>query len=276
MPGRPVERLWSVLIACAVVCGVCVQPAMVMADPIAVRHAEGVVHGFLALRTMTGETIADGDVIQVARGDRVSTRLVFHFKDGSINDETAVFSQRGNFRMLSDHLIQKGPTFPHPMDLSINGSTGQVTVRTTEDDSKEKIIAQHMDLPPDWSNGIVLTLLKNFPANAKPINLSMVVATPKPRLVKLAVTPEGEEPFSLAGSLRKAMHYVVKIEIGGVAGVVAPIVGKQPPDIHVWILDGEAPAFVKTEGPLYNGGPIWRIELLSPVWPKSADSGSGK
>jgi len=53
----------------------------------------------------------------------------------------------------------------------------------------------------------------------------------------------------------------------GVAGVVAPIVRKQPPDIHVWILGGEAPAFVKSEGPLYLGGPIWRIELVSPVWP---------
>ena len=82
-----------------------------------------------------------------------------------------------------------------------------------------------------------------------------------------AVNPQGEEPFTIGGSKRKAMHYVLKVEIGGVAGVVAPIVRKQPPDIHVWILGGEAPAFVKSEGPLYLGGPIWRIELVSPVWP---------
>jgi len=102
----------------------------------------------------------------------------------------------------------------------------------------------------------------------------MVAATPKPRLVKLVVTPRGEEPFSIGGSRRKAIHYVIKVEIGGVAGVVAPLLGKQPPDIHVWILGGEAPAFVKSEGPLYLGGPIWRIELTSPVWPQvtSADS----
>jgi hypothetical protein len=47
---------------------------------------------------------------------------------------------------------------------------------------------------------------------------------------------------------------------------VAPLIGKQPPDSHVWILEGEAPAFVKSEQPLYNGGPVWRIELVSPVW----------
>jgi hypothetical protein len=96
----------------------------------------------------------------------------------------------------------------------------------------------------------------------------MVAATPKPRLVKLAITPQGEEPFSLGGSERRAMHYVMKVEIGGVAGVIAPLLGKQPPDIHVWILGGEAPAFIKTEGPLYYGGPSWRIELASPVWPR--------
>jgi len=56
----------------------------------------------------------------------------------------------------------------------------------------------------------------------------------------------------------------VKVELGGVAGVVAPLIGKQPQDTHVWILGGKAPAFVKMEGPLYQGAPIWRIELTKP------------
>jgi hypothetical protein len=72
--------------------------------------------------------------------------------------------------------------------------------------------------------------------------------------------------FEASVSGRKATHYVVKVEIGGMAGAMAELVGKQPPDTHVWILRGEAPAFVKLEGPLYLGGPTWRIELASPVW----------
>ncbi len=32
------------------------------------------------------------------------------------------------------------------------------------------------------------------------------------------------------------------------------------PDVKMWILDGEAPAFLKFEGPLYFMGPIWRID----------------
>jgi hypothetical protein len=57
----------------------------------------------------------------------------------------------------------------------------------------------------------------------------------------------------------------LKVEIGGIAGFLAPLVGKQPPDSQMWILDGTAPAFVKSEQPLYLGGPLWRIDLASPV-----------
>jgi hypothetical protein len=84
--------------------------------------------------------------------------------------------------------------------------------------------------------------------------------------VKLVITSQGEDSFSTGGSSRKAIHYLVKVDIGGVTGLVAPLIGKKPPDTHVWILGGEAQAFVKSEGPLYLGGPTWRTELASPVW----------
>lgn len=54
-----------------------------------------VSHGFLVLRTPEGKPIADGDSTQVARGDRVTSRLQFRFKDGSIYEESTVFSQHG-------------------------------------------------------------------------------------------------------------------------------------------------------------------------------------
>jgi hypothetical protein len=45
--------------------------------------------------------------------------------------------------------------------------------------------------------------------------------------------------------------------------VIAPIVGKAPPDQHVWILTGPAPVFIRQQGPLYEGGPTWRMEQTS-------------
>lgn len=41
-----------------------------------------------------------------------SSRLVFHFKDGSVHEKTAVLSQCRNFRLLNDHLVQKGSGIP--------------------------------------------------------------------------------------------------------------------------------------------------------------------
>jgi hypothetical protein len=99
----------------------------------------------------------------------------------------------------------------------------------------------------------------------------MVVAAPKPLLVKLAISAEGEDWFLTGGARHKATRYVVKVDIGGVRGVVAPLVGKQPPDTRVWILDGSPPAFVKSEGPFCDGCPIWRTELVSPVGPVSGN-----
>jgi hypothetical protein len=244
--------------------------AAISAEAVSVRHREGLVHGFLALSTLDGETLADGDLIQSARGDRVTSRLVFHFKDGSVHDETAVFSQSRTFRLLSDHLVQKGPAFPHPMEVSIDSRSGQVTVRYKDEDGHERVATERIDLPTDVGNGLILTLIKNVRPDAAQTTVSMVAATPKPRLVKLVIKPAGEEPFSIGGSPRKAIHYVVNVEIGGVTGLIAPLVGKQPSDSHVWILGGEAPAFVKSEGPLSPDGPSWRIDLLSPVWPSAA------
>jgi hypothetical protein len=59
------------------------------------------------------------------------------------------------------------------------------------------------------------------------------------------------------------------VHVPGVTGAVASLLGKIPPDSHVWVLTGEAPVFVKAELALFPGGPTWRIELLSPVWPSA-------
>ena len=242
-------------------------------EPIPVRYLEGTVHGFLAVRSEKGRIIASGDFIQSVRGDQVVTRVIFHFRDGSIDDETTVFSQQGNFRFISDHHIQKGPSFPHPIDLSIDSRKNEVTVRSTGKDGKDEVTTDHLDLPADLVNGMVLLIIKNIRPATPETTVSMLVAAPKPRIVKLQITPQGKQSFSLAGSPRSALDYEIKIELGGVAGKVAPLIGKQPPNIHVWIIEGEVPTFIRERGPFFPEGPIWTVELTSPIWPNAKGSG---
>jgi len=46
-----------------------------------------------------------------ATDDTVTSRLVFHFKDGSVYEDSTTFIQNGSFKLLEDHVIQKGTTF---------------------------------------------------------------------------------------------------------------------------------------------------------------------
>jgi hypothetical protein len=234
-----------------------------------VKYPEGSLHGFLVLRSPDGKLLASGDLTQKARGNRITVRLTFHFKDGSLSDETAVFTQQRSFRLLSDRLIQKGPSFPHPIELFIDAPKNEVRVRYKSDDGKEQVKTESMNLPPDLSNGIISTLLKNLPPSSRTTDLSMIVATPKPRLVKLKIHPDPEaQSLTVGGSPHKSTHFIIKIEIGGIAGVVADFAGKEPKDSHLWILKSEVPSFLASESQFYPDGPLWRIDLASPVWPE--------
>jgi hypothetical protein len=60
----------------------------------------------------------------------------------------------------------------------------------------------------------------------------------------------------------------VRYREGTLHGFLAPATGQQPPDILDWILAGEVPTFLKLEGPASTGGPVWRTELATPIWPR--------
>lgn len=242
------------------------------AEAVRVRHLSGTIHGFLDLRSEDGAVVASGDLIQFTHGGQVTARAVFRFKDGSVDDETTVFSQRGTLQLISDRHIQKGPAFPHPMDVLIDCRSGQVTVRSVGKDGKEEVKTDRLALPADLANGMVPFVIENLPPDTKETTVSMVVAAPKPRIVKLVISSRGEEPFSVVGSSRQSVHYEIKIDLGGVAGVVAPLIGKQPPNIQAWIIGGDAPTFIREQGPMYADGPVMTIELASPIWPDPAKS----
>jgi hypothetical protein len=247
------------------------QPTALPAQSVKVRYREGVGHGFLVLRTPDGKPVADGESTQVAQGDNVTSRMSFKFTDGSVYEQTTTFSQRGTFRLLKDHVVQKGPQFKPPMETSIDATTGEVTVRYTDDHGKERVLTERLDLPSDVANGLVFTLLKDVEPSVPQTTVSYVAATPKPRLVQLEIIPQDQVPFSIGSYTHKAFRYMVKIKIGGVAGLIAHLTGKQPSNLQAWVLAEDAPAFVRFDGPLYSGGPTWRMEVAIPAaWPDNA------
>ncbi|HSE15117.1 MAG TPA: hypothetical protein VLB08_05955 [Candidatus Deferrimicrobium sp.] len=237
------------------------------AAPVPVRFIEGSLHGFLVLSTSQGVLIASGDLLQVARDGEVKSRLVFHFKDGSVLDEMVVFTQRNVFTMQSYHLVQRGPVFPEDTEISLERASGKYQVKTrTRKDGRERVRDGALDLPPDTCNGMVLTLVKNLSAGAGE-TVHMVAFTPAPKIIKLELAPAGEQKVVVGGIEKTATHYVLKPILGTWWKLFASLLGRTPPDNHAWIVTADVPAFVKFEGPLYMNGPVWRIELTSPRWP---------
>src|SRR5204862_2613246 len=225
-------HFWFRMLALLLVCAAPFETIPLTADQVPVRHTEGLMHGFLALRTLDGKRLADGEMTQVAEGDRVTSRLIFRFKDGSVYDDTTIYSQRGAFRLLRDHLVQRGPSFKQDMEASVDAPSGQLTVRYKDQDGKEKVLQERHDLPSDLANGLLFTIVKHIQPNVPQTTVSMVATTPKPRVVRLEILPEGEKAIASGNTKHETVRYVVKVKIGGVDGGVAPLLGKQTPHTH--------------------------------------------
>jgi hypothetical protein len=237
------------------------------AAPVSVRFVEGVTHGFLVLRSVNGELIASGDLLQVQRDGRVESRMVFRFKDGSVFDERVVFTQERVFTMQSYRLVQRGPVFTEDTEISLERASGKYRVNTkAHKDGREEVLNGTLDLPPDVYNGMVIMVAKNLPKGASE-TVHIVAFTPTPRLVQLELAPDGDHKVLVGDLAKTATHYVLKPRLGSWLKLFATLLGSVPPDSHAWIVRDELPAFVRFEGPLYTMGPVWRIETTSPRWP---------
>jgi hypothetical protein len=164
-------------------------PAVDVAAPVAGRFEEGVSHGFLTLRTADATQIASGDLLQVVRGGEVESRMLFRFRDGSVLDETVVFTQQRVFAMKSYRLSQKGPAFAEDTEISLERASGKYRVKTTaRKDAREEVVEGMLELPADTYNGMVVTVAKNLPKGASE-TVHVVAFTPAARIVPVELAP---------------------------------------------------------------------------------------
>ena len=237
------------------------------AAPVAIRLSEGVTHGFLLVRSLTGETLGQGEMTQVAKeGELVESRLVLRFKDGSLHDERVAFSQQRMFTMIRYHLVQQGPSFAEQVDVSVDRDTGKYKVRSkARKDATEQVLNGKFALPDDAYNGMFVTILLNLPKGASE-TVSLIAFTPGPEVIKLDLLLMGDRTVQVGDLSRTARHYAFKPDMGRIRVFLGKVLGKLPTHFHYdcWVLADEVPSFVQFEGPLQLMGPILRIELVSP------------
>ena len=253
--------LWAVL-GLAVLGGV----HSAYGEPVKVRLVEGNTRGFLVLRTLDGRPLAHGELTQRPGGGVIDSRLALSFADGSVWDERVTFSQNAVFRLEAYRLRQHGPSFP-TSEVSFDRRSGRFTARTQDQKGDEiKDASGELDMPADLYNGMALGLLKNL-VPGRSASGQIVAFTPRPRLVRMELTHEADDTVRLGAAIHTARRYLVRLEVGGLTGVIASLVGKDPPDLRYWLVTGEVPAFVKFEGAMFLNGPPWRLELTTVEWP---------
>jgi hypothetical protein len=117
-------------------------------------------------------------------------------------------------------------------------------------------------------NGIITQVLQNIPQDSAETKFSYVLPTAKPRLASLVISRAGQDTDSLAGIPKTASKLELKVQLGGVAGLVAPIIGKEPRTSYAWMAEGRVPMFIRIQTQFYEGAPLWTIEQTTPVWPE--------
>lgn len=235
--------------------------ATAQAEQIPVRHIQLPKHEFMVARSENGQTLARVEFTQTVQGDEVTMRLTYRFVDGSIDDETTTYRQQGTFQLIRDHHIQKGPFFAKPIDFAVEAATGTATTRTIDRNGAVHVENEHIELPDDLANGLVGTLLLNVPPNTTPFRAGILAPVFGGRLIRILISPDGEQSFQKAGQTLKATVFRIHPELGGFLGMFAQLLGLQPKDVMVWILEGEQPAVVRVVGQLGGFGPVVSSEL---------------
>lgn len=218
----------------AAVWGVTLASAPVDAEPVKVLFQEGVTRGFPVLRSLAGDKLAQGDLAQVARGDRVDSRMTFRFSDGSLYDEHVVFSQAGLFTLLSYRIVQRGPSFPETIEASFDRESGRYAVRyRADDESPEEILTGRLALPPDVYNGMLSLVVKNLPRQAA-TSVQIIAFTPQPRLVKMQLLPVGDDAQRVSDAALPVARWIIRPQLGLFASLLVADV----PDVNCWIVRG--------------------------------------
>jgi hypothetical protein len=249
------------------IASVLVSSTTLHAAPVKVRLPEGNTRGFLVLRTLEGAAIAYGELRQKPTGAAIESVLALSFKDGSVREEVATFTQKEFFRLEAYRLVQRGPSFPR-QEISFDRKSGEFTAVTqAKKTDEEKTASGPLAMPADLYNGMALVLLKNLPPGGR-ASVQLAAFTPKSRLIKMELSAEGEERVSIGGQAKKVIRYLVNLEVGGLIGALASLVGKEPPDQRYWLVAGEVPAFIRFQGAMFLNGPVWRLEMATVEWPR--------
>lgn len=241
-------------------------PASLLAASVPARRKQEPMRQLLVVKSADGKVIANGEETSTVDGNRIRSDLAFHFLDGSLDEQITVFTQDGVFHLINDRHIQKGPSFPTPLDFTVDVPSSTVTWHEQKS-GKDKAYSSHMALPDDLANGLVPLLAENVPPGSAGFQVSWIAVAIRPLLVTLTIQPDPGADSATA--LPHGQHLLLHPGLHGMMWAMASALSRLPADLHFVVSDDPQPTFLRLVGPFYQGGPVWTVENVGPEVPTS-------
>jgi hypothetical protein len=220
---------------------------------------EGDVQAFPGLTDASGKPLAEGRYVQKVEGHLLRIEARYDFPGGRVVVERAALRLHPQIEQESWDWTER--------------VAGRLVRQYEADFRTGKAVATRVDEHKRWKEDLeiapgktfagigFITVVKALRAQLAPgghVDLRAVAFTPTPRTAPITITREGGEPVRMAGRTIPGDKYTIHVDIPGVARLFV-----DPPDIHIWLVSGEPPAFLRFEGPLCEPkDPVVHIDLI--------------
>lgn len=222
---------------------------------------EGEAHGFPALRSLEGKTLADGEFTQWLDGDRLHLKIRYDFGPDRWIEESSVIRQEPT-------LIQEQWSWVEMRDGSVQRRfqvdflSGTASAEKREENELRRW-TEHMDLEPGqafagaaWS--LAIKSVRARLIHGETIPFQTVGFTPEPRGATVEITHTGLDRLTMSGRALSGDRFRIHPKI---PWIIQPFV--DVPDSQIWLVNTLPAAFLRWEGPLAEpGDPLVRVDLL--------------
>jgi hypothetical protein len=229
-------------------------------DPIQLQWMEGDVAGVTAIWSPDAtKVIGFVEYHQHRQGDRLEATRVARFADGSSDEDQVEARVGGTLEALGGRSIIRDQRGTSVVDLTIDVPGGHISGfsadganRTTYDEKA------HLSAGTYWGP-LIFMVVKNFDQNETDgrVVFRTVAATPKPRVLDMALVRDGTATVSRPGGTLDVVVLSLRPTINW---LVDPIIRRIAPPTQFFIQPGTPPALARFEGPRNYAGQKIRLE----------------
>ncbi len=222
---------------------------------------EGDAHGFPALRTLAGDTLADGEFTQWLEGERLHVRIRYDFgatrwieERFVILQEPTLVQERWSWVEMRDGAVQRR--------FEVDFLSGNATSEKLDQDELRRW-SEQVDIEPGsafagaaWP--LAIKSVRSRLIRGETIRFQTVGFTPKPKAATVEISHSGLDRLPMSGRTLAGDRFRIHPRIPWIVSAFVDV-----PDSQIWLTNSPPAAFLRWEGPLAEpGDPLVRVDLF--------------